>query len=402
MTDPSSDTAHSEQADSDVAGSEVADTCRPVELPDGSTIRVLGSGDMSPETVEALGAVVEAAKRRMESEPPNRKRIAIDAVTEALSDVSPSVPLLLRVRVANAVIRALDAADDAATVFRWGEGVSCDASRTDAEVSVPVCDDGGREVGEMRMGYANAAVLGAMLTDAAREDPVDVWLRAGHEALLAQIENDPYHRARKEEYLRKLANGELAEGEVAPLTTDLIVEIAARSSEVNDHVLDALKADVVALSKEVPDGTGIRPTMAPYAPGDADLFDPVANLRAAEAYIAHAYGNRAPDARSRAMALAAGQAVPPRSVDDCDSDTYDAMRARLAELEQRLAGGTWERQADEIGRLVAEVGELRATIARVREVAEDIGNWGWPNDQARQYSASLLAALDGDTPKETT
>lgn len=43
-----------------------------------------------------------------------------------------------------------------------------------------------------------------------------------------------------------------------------------------------------------------------------------------------------------------------------------------------------------------------AALARVREVAEDIGNWGWPNAQAREYSAALLAALDGDTPKETT
>lgn len=187
MTEPVP--AHSHTADSDTASGEVADTCRPVELPDGNTIRVLGSGDMSPEAVEALGAVVEAAKRRMESEPPDRRRVAIDAVTEALKDVSPPVSLLLRVRAANAVIRALDAAAELARLgqeigaapppaFHWGDGVSSDAIATGREIGIPVCDDDGRELGDMRMGYAKAAVLGASLVDAARSgNPIHVWIK---------------------------------------------------------------------------------------------------------------------------------------------------------------------------------------------------------------------------------
>jgi hypothetical protein len=58
--------------------------------------------------------------------------------------------------------------DFRATDLHWGESIGTDASRTDREIHIPVCDDDGRELGEMRMGYANAAVLGAMLTDAGR------------------------------------------------------------------------------------------------------------------------------------------------------------------------------------------------------------------------------------------
>ena len=54
----------------------------------------------------------------------------------------------------------------------------------------------------------------------------------------------------------------------------------------------------------------------------------------------------------------------------------------------------------DLRKAVERLAAAEATIARVREVAEDIGNWGWPNAQAREYSASLLAALDGDTPKD--
>lgn len=57
----------------------------------------------------------------------------------------------------------------------------------------------------------------------------------------------------------------------------------------------------------------------------------------------------------------------PRLVDDCNSKTYDAARARLAHLET-----VWQRQADEIGRMLGRVDERGQAIARVRVVAEEL------------------------------
>lgn len=48
------------------------DSCRPVTLPSGETIRVRGAGEMGPAAVAALGEVVDAARRKMAAEyPPN-------------------------------------------------------------------------------------------------------------------------------------------------------------------------------------------------------------------------------------------------------------------------------------------------------------------------------------------
>lgn len=58
------------------------------------------------------------------------------------------------------------------TDLHWGEGVSTDANRTDREVGIPVCDDDGREIGEMRMGYANGRALLVMLADAVLGGPL--------------------------------------------------------------------------------------------------------------------------------------------------------------------------------------------------------------------------------------
>lgn len=82
------------------------DTCRPVELPDGTAIIVRGSGELTDQGREALAALVDAARRMAASEPPNPRQIAIDALAERL----PDVPLHRRVAAANTVLRALDAA----------------------------------------------------------------------------------------------------------------------------------------------------------------------------------------------------------------------------------------------------------------------------------------------------
>jgi hypothetical protein len=47
------------------------DTCRPVEV-DGQTIRVLGSGEMTPEAEEALAALVRVAKAKFVAEAPEK------------------------------------------------------------------------------------------------------------------------------------------------------------------------------------------------------------------------------------------------------------------------------------------------------------------------------------------
>ncbi len=46
------------------------DSCRPVTLPSGETIRMRGAGEMSPEAAAALGEIVEAARRKMAVEHP--------------------------------------------------------------------------------------------------------------------------------------------------------------------------------------------------------------------------------------------------------------------------------------------------------------------------------------------
>lgn len=79
------------------------DTCRPVEV-DGETIRVRGSGDMTPEAQEALEALVRVAKAKFIADAPekvgelqNRLRLAhkarrakehqLDDIRRALCDV---------------------------------------------------------------------------------------------------------------------------------------------------------------------------------------------------------------------------------------------------------------------------------------------------------------------------
>jgi hypothetical protein len=47
------------------------DTCRPVEV-DGQTIRVRGSGEMTPEAEEALAALVRVAKAKFVAEAPEK------------------------------------------------------------------------------------------------------------------------------------------------------------------------------------------------------------------------------------------------------------------------------------------------------------------------------------------
>ena len=64
-------------------------------------------------------------------------------------------------------------------VFRWGETVGTDAGRTGAEIDLPVCGGDGRQVGEMRIGYANARVLMTMLCDTVTDayEPSTEWVK---------------------------------------------------------------------------------------------------------------------------------------------------------------------------------------------------------------------------------
>lgn len=63
---------------------EPRDTCRPVTLPSGETLRVRGDEPMSPEAVAALGEVVTAARAKMAAEhPPNPAAEALWTLVEA-------------------------------------------------------------------------------------------------------------------------------------------------------------------------------------------------------------------------------------------------------------------------------------------------------------------------------
>lgn len=222
--------------------------------------------------------------------------------------------------------------DFRATDLHWGETVGTDATRTGREIGIPVCDDDGRELGEMRMGYANARVLAAMLADAA----------------------------------------------VAPDLGAGWINLGAADTP---SFVDLLKADVIALSQEEPDGKGIAPTMARYMPQDAAPFDALANLTAGAAYIAKAYADRTPTAYLRGMsiardgtdddrldefrvALTRGERWP---LDHMTDPMVDVLYAEIDMLRARHTPDVQQRQEAALAKQVKEIGDLPGQIAyRIR------------------------------------
>lgn len=92
---------------------EPVDSCRPVLLPSGETIRVRGAGPMGPEAVAALGEVVAAARAKMAAEqPPNP---AAEALWGRLGAVLDTRGIGLRGAAREAGVRL-------STLFRIGQG----------------------------------------------------------------------------------------------------------------------------------------------------------------------------------------------------------------------------------------------------------------------------------------
>lgn len=273
------------------------------------------------------------------------------------------------------------------------------------------------------------------LADARRIDVgVDLSGRRVYSARSVQAykERDDQQRSEAADELSRLGQ----EIEAAPLTADSIAAIAAQSREVNDDLLDTLKADVIAASHEQPDGTGIRPTMAPYLAKDAAPFDAVANLTAGAEYIRRAYADRAPSAYQRGMQIAAGRAADPapdldafrvavtrgerwpidRIGDDHLDLLYTLIHQHTADLRAVMERGnpeTWERQANEIGRLVHDLqnsqqeatgarDELSDLRLRLHRLADDLAKPSHANIPPHMIAGSIWGAIEAPPLHDTT
>lgn len=126
--------------------------------------------------------------------------------------------------------------------------------------------------------------------------------------------------------------------------------------------------------------------------------------------IAHAL-LRADTARTnaeRALAKVVAQAAipahvtPPAHVDDCGSDTYDEVRARLAWLEARHRDTVDSEQAAALVTATVALGERNVRIAAARALTDDLLNAVSPEQPATRIGYRILAALDGTTPESTT
>lgn len=121
-------------------------------------------------------------------------------------------------------------------------------------------------------------------------------------------------------------------------------------------------------------------------------------------------------AYQRSMQLAQGHDVPPlpvptlpSHVDDLDSDTYDALRSRYAWLEQRHRDTVGSelaainvRQAMEIGELRERAENFSARNDAARKLTNALLDDVSPTEPETSYGYRILAALDGNMPKETT
>jgi len=88
-----------------------ADSCRAVQV-DGETVRVHGAGELSPQGLEALAALVRVAKRGLEAEMGGEeweglRSAAFNAVAGALEEEDQWLPEPARRRVADAVLNAV-------------------------------------------------------------------------------------------------------------------------------------------------------------------------------------------------------------------------------------------------------------------------------------------------------
>ena len=92
---------------------EPRDECRPVTLPSGETIRVRGSDEMSPQAVEALAELVDAARTRHALEHPENPAAA--ALWARLEARAGHRRLRLREAAAEAGVRF-------STLFRVAQG----------------------------------------------------------------------------------------------------------------------------------------------------------------------------------------------------------------------------------------------------------------------------------------
>lgn len=101
--------------------------CWPLQIA-GTTVVARSTRPMTPEEIAMVGEIVEAAKRKAATEPPNPRSIAIDALADRL----PDVPLHRRVAAANAVLRALDTAGMLTVTL---DGI---ARATDGGLTIPI------------------------------------------------------------------------------------------------------------------------------------------------------------------------------------------------------------------------------------------------------------------------
>lgn len=227
--------------------------------------------------------------------------------------------------------------------FHYGEGVSSDATRTGREVGIPVCDDDGRELGEMRLSYANAGVLGAILVDAA--EPVEM-------TTIESVDG------------RRWTSG--GEGWV-------------------EHRFDKPSAHARALAIAAGDDTDEAPAV-----GTAAIPDGASHVEVST-----------DDGWVRADAFELGTRLAAMTVE------RDDLARELSKLQKRGNPDTWDRQASTIAKQAKEIGVLHdrirddnsadaraekaeATLARIKAMA---GRWQYVPGK-KDAARDILAAID--------
>lgn len=136
-------------------------------------------------------------------------------------------------------------------------------------------------------------------------------------------------------------------------------------------------------------------------------------LRAFNAALAEC---RARSAYQRGMDHARGRDVPPvpvpvlpSRVDDLDSDTYDALRARYAWLEQQHRDTVHSEQGVALAGALKEHGDLKLRTAKAAQavramrnhMATDARDWSLDNTGAFLYGVILGWGSDTDEPDAT-
>lgn len=281
-----------------------------------------------------------------------------------------------------------DPAEEAARLEKLRE-LEAKLPALEARARAAMSDTADREPADSDTAGSEVAVCNCDLDTDDCTDPVCAALRKGHADLLAQIENDPYHQARKEAFLRKLANGELAEGDIPPgenaedcpkcATANLPYpwickghpDAYARAMAIAEgRDTDQPRLDEIAVP--LSDTTGVTRSAEP-AVGTAAIPDGASHI---EIYAEGGW------IRADALELAAKLARV--------TNERDELAREVAKLQNRGAASTWNRQADELARQAVRLGDYEAVFARIKAIAE---RWQYvpaKKDAARQ----LLAALD--------